>query len=155
VDEHASAPPRPSGKTSPPETVVATTTFGTQHGVVHGGDKFAGDDPLVLANPSWFADADTPTSELPNIWRDMPPPPEQVASPGFNVQVQSIQIPRIGRSSRRSSSGRRRSGHRDRLGPSVESRLRLGPLSAWGRSWTFSIRGSGHIRSGSSSPSVT
>jgi hypothetical protein len=73
--------------------MVATTTFGTQHGVVHEGDVFAGDDPLVTANPSWFCPADTPTHERPNIWTDMPPPPEQVPSPGFNVPVQSIQIP--------------------------------------------------------------
>jgi hypothetical protein len=75
------------------ETVVATMTFATQHRTVHEGDVFAADDQLVTSNPSWFADADTPTSELPNMWRDMPAPPEQVASPGFNVQVQSIQIP--------------------------------------------------------------
>jgi len=82
----------PKRKT-PPKTMVAITTFGTQHGVVHEGDKFAGDDPLVLANPSWFCDADMPTHQRPNIWTDMPAPPEQVASPGFNVQVQDIGIP--------------------------------------------------------------
>jgi hypothetical protein len=75
------------------ETVVATMTFATQHRTVHEGDVFAAGDPLVTSNPSWFAAADTPTSELPNMWQDMPAPPEQVASPGFNVQVQSIQIP--------------------------------------------------------------
>jgi hypothetical protein len=76
-----------------PKTMIAITTFSTQHDTVHEGDVFAADDPLVTGNPSWFCDADTPTRDRPNVWRDMPPPPEQVASPGFNVQVQSIQIP--------------------------------------------------------------
>jgi hypothetical protein len=80
-------------KKTAPKTMIATTTFSTQHHTVHEGDVFAADDPLVLSNPSWFCDADTPTHQRPNIWKNMPAPPDQVASPGFNVQVQSIQIP--------------------------------------------------------------
>src|SRR5205809_502415 len=85
--------PKTLAKKKTPETMVATTTFGTQDRVVHEGEQFAADDPLVTANPAWFADPDTPTAERPNFWRDLPPPPEQVASPGFSVQVQSIAIP--------------------------------------------------------------
>jgi hypothetical protein len=144
----------PKRKT-PPETVVAITTFGTQHGVVHEGDKFAGDDPLVLANPSWFCDADMPTHQRPNIWTDMPAPPEQVASPGFNVQVQSIQIPRIGRSAARLTSGIRASGHQARQARKAESHRHSAPRSGRGRFSTSAILSCVLIPSGSSGLSVT
>ena len=80
-------------KKKTPETVVAVTTFAMQNRLVRRGDKFAGDDPLVLTNPSWFADINTPTDELPNMCNEMPPPPQHEPSPGFDVTVQSILIP--------------------------------------------------------------
>jgi hypothetical protein len=86
-------PKKPPPPFPPDSTVFAITSFGYAGGTVHRGEKFRGDDPLVLGNPGWFADVNTPTAEVPNMWAEMEPPPAPVPSPGFNVQVQSVPIP--------------------------------------------------------------
>jgi hypothetical protein len=71
----------------PDSTVIAITSFAYAGGTIHRGEKFHGDDPLVLSNPSWFADVNTPTAEVPNEFRLMPSPPEhRLSAAGFNIQ---------------------------------------------------------------------
>jgi hypothetical protein len=84
---------KPPTATKKPETVVAIESFAGATRTVHAGDVLNADDPVVTGNPDWFVPSDMPTHERPNRWTNAPAPPEQVPSPGFNVQVQDHGIP--------------------------------------------------------------
>jgi hypothetical protein len=60
----------------PTQAVKATRTFAWSGGVVHAGDLYRGGDPTVEKNWSAFVDAETLPSEMPNMWDELPPPPD-------------------------------------------------------------------------------
>jgi hypothetical protein len=62
-------------KLDPDRIVVATQDFGTTQRTVKRGERFRASDPLV-GDGRWFVDADVPESEWPNLWNEMPAPPE-------------------------------------------------------------------------------
>src|SRR6266550_7340639 len=73
--------------------VTATMTFATQDREVHVGDTFRGNDPLVLANESWFALSDTPSGDLPTMWDTLPEPPRhrpEPAAPDTRPMVRAV-----------------------------------------------------------------
>jgi hypothetical protein len=61
---------------APDQAVKATKTFGWEGGVVHAGDLYRGGDQTVEKNRSAFVDADTLPSEMPNMWDELPAPPD-------------------------------------------------------------------------------
>jgi hypothetical protein len=71
------------------EIVVAWQSFGTADAVIKAGDKFRGDDPLVLEHWPWFQPEGTPTAEGKNIWSEMPPPPEH-EDPKITIVTSSL-----------------------------------------------------------------
>jgi hypothetical protein len=76
----------------PDQILVATQDFATESRVVHRGERVRANDPIV-GDGRWFVPEETPESEMPNLWKEMPAPPAPVPSPGFNVSVGSIDIP--------------------------------------------------------------
>ena len=76
----------------PDQILVATQSFATNSRVVHRGERVRANDPIV-GDGRWFAPEETPESERPNFWNDMPAPPPHTPSAGFDVSVGSIAIP--------------------------------------------------------------
>jgi hypothetical protein len=66
----------PKKKEKADKFAVALQDFAGDSVRVKRGDRFPADHALVLANPSWFVDADLPSNELPTMWDSMPPPPD-------------------------------------------------------------------------------
>jgi hypothetical protein len=64
----------------PSQPVKATRTFAWSGGVVHAGDLHRGGDLIVERNWTAFVDAGTLDSELPNMWNELPPPPDHLDS---------------------------------------------------------------------------
>jgi hypothetical protein len=73
----------------PDQVVKATKTFATDKHIVHVGEEYRGNDPIVVENWSAFVDAGTLDREMPNFWDTVPVPPDH-RSP---VQVQEQTIP--------------------------------------------------------------
>jgi hypothetical protein len=84
--------PKKTKELDPDQILVATQDFATESRVVHRGERVRANDPIV-GDGRWFAPEETPESERPNFWNDMPAPPAPVPSPGFNVSVRGIAIP--------------------------------------------------------------
>jgi hypothetical protein len=77
---------------NPDQILVATQDFATQSRVVHRGERVRATDPVV-GDGRWFVPEETPESERPNFWHDLPAPPPHTPSVGFDVSVGSIEIP--------------------------------------------------------------
>jgi hypothetical protein len=75
-------------KPDPDRMLLCTETFATDDRVVHRGEQVRASDPIV-GDGRWFVEADTPTSELPNLWHSMPDAPRHAPL----VRVQTISIP--------------------------------------------------------------
>ena len=74
---------------SPDEVVWSTMTFAWEGGVVRAGERFRGGDPVVEKNWSAFVGGEALDQELPNVFDELPPPPDH-APP---AAVQTISIP--------------------------------------------------------------
>jgi hypothetical protein len=74
---------------APDQVVRAKRTFAHQNGVVHIGEEYRGDDPVVKANWTAFVDGATLDQELENVFDELPEPPTHAPA----ITVQSIQIP--------------------------------------------------------------
>jgi hypothetical protein len=60
----------------PDDVVRAVRTFATARGVVRKGERYRGDDPIVLEAWSAFVPGETLDSELENLWHSLPEPPD-------------------------------------------------------------------------------
>jgi hypothetical protein len=84
--------PKKKEELDPDQILVATQSFATNNRVVHRGERVRATDPVV-GDGRWFVPEETPESERPNMWTDMPEPPPQTSSTGFDVSVVGIEIP--------------------------------------------------------------
>jgi hypothetical protein len=84
--------PKKTKELDPDQILVATQDFATESRVVHRGERVRANDPIV-GDGRWFAPEETPESERPNMWNEMPAPPPQTPSAGFDVSLRSIEIP--------------------------------------------------------------
>jgi hypothetical protein len=76
-------------KSDPDRILVCTMDFGTVDRVVKRGERVRASDPIV-GDGRWFVDASTPPSEWPNMWNEMPDPPDHRDQ---QVRVQEQTIP--------------------------------------------------------------
>jgi hypothetical protein len=84
--------PKKAKERDPDQILVATQDFATESRVIHRGERVRANDPVV-GDGRWFVTEETPESERPNFWNDLPAPPPQTPSAGFDVSVKSIEIP--------------------------------------------------------------
>jgi hypothetical protein len=84
--------PKKTKELDPDQILVATQDFATETRVVHRGERVRANDPIV-GDGRWFVPEETPESERPNFWNDLPAPPPHKPSAGFDVSVGSIEIP--------------------------------------------------------------
>jgi hypothetical protein len=66
-------------KSDPDRILVCTMDFGTTDRVVKRGERVRARDPIV-GDGRWFVDAETPESEWPNMWHELPAPPDHRAT---------------------------------------------------------------------------
>jgi hypothetical protein len=79
--------PKAKEKLDANEILIATKTYATGDRVVHRGERLRASDPAV--DLSCSVPDGTPESEWPNIWEEMPEPPQHAPE----IAVETIQIP--------------------------------------------------------------